>query len=461
MRYDVLIVGLGPAGIACAKDIKERNPNARVVVVDQGLPIKQRRCPAQENKTGCINCTVCSIMSGTGGAGANSDGKFTMPQKSGLYHIGGSLPNYITLEETNKLILEQHQNNCAKGAPNNIISKTNTEFVRDFDSALKKVGLYRADAAVNHIGTTAIRKLYNAYEEELISMSVELLFRTQVVDLIISGNKTVGVILKNGRKIFAKHVVIASGRSGSKWMEEMCKKHHIYLDTEQIDIGFRVEVLTKYMEAVNQNFYEAKIIGKYGDVMVRMFCTNPNGEVVTETAENLKYVNGHSDDKPISMNTNFALLATYNLAMDQPSQMVRALASVINALGNNQPVVQRYEDVLKNRPTTPEALARNTVIPTLRSALPGDMTGVFPEKALSAIKQYVTDLSKVIPGIDNPDTLFYGLEAKFCHSGIHLNNELMCNIGAYIIGDASITHGLASAAASGIYVARCIYPKDN
>lgn len=455
--YDVIIVGLGPAGIACARECKLRNPKANILVLEQGCPISKRRCPAQETGGKCINCTVCGVMSGTGGAGANSDGKFTMPQKKGLYHIGGSLPRHIGLDETNQLVFEQHKNNCAKGAPNNIVAKRNNAFVCKLDEQLENVGLYRAEADVNHIGTSAVRELYQAYEDELKELEVEIRFNTSVKDLIMVNHHVSGVVTSKNEELTASHIVLATGRSGSKWIEAMCNEYDITVETEEVDFGFRIEVPTSCMKEINDNLYEAKIIGRYGDVQVRMFCTNPDGQVVTESAEGIKYVNGHSDNKALSENTNFAVLANYSLAIPRPSDAVRNVARLINEMGKGQPVIQRWEDIVNGVATTKEGLRKNSLKPSLKSAYPGDMTGLIPEKALNAIKMYMADLGKVIPGIDGPDTIAYGLEAKFCHSGIELNNELLCNVGAYIIGDAGCTHGLASAAASGIYVARCIF----
>lgn len=456
MKYDVLVIGAGPAGVACAREVMKKYPNAKVAVIEKGHTISKRRCPAQENKIKCINCNICGVLSGFGGAGANSDGKFTMPQKAGPYHIGGTLPNYIGLETTNKLVLEQHNNNMAMGAPNNIVTNRNMEFICDFDEKLEKAGLFRADADVNHIGTSGVRKLYMSYEQELKELGVEIFFQTEVKDIILSERRIVGVILINNERIRAKNIVFATGRSGSKWLEEMTNKYEIQTEPELVDLGVRMEVPSSVMKLVDENLYEAKIIGQYGDVMVRMFCTNPYGAVVFETADGIKYVNGHADNKKLSENTNFAVLATYKVGYKNPSEMVRNIARLVNNQGNGQPVVQRWGDLIRGEATTRFNLETNPVEPTLKGACPSDMTAVFPEKALTAIKQYMKDLGKVIPGIDGDDVLAYGLEAKFCHSGLALNNQLQCSIGAFVPGDAGHTHGLASAAASGIYVARCI-----
>ena len=456
MKYDVLVIGAGPAGIACARELKNTYPNAKVCIIEKGHPISKRRCPSQEKKIKCINCNVCAVLSGFGGSGANSDGKFTMPQKPGPYHIGGTLPTYIGLEETNRLIWKQHNNNMAMGAPNNIITKRDDAFIKDFDEKLRKVGLFRADADINHIGTSGVRELYQAYEDELKKLGVEISFDTEVTDILLNSGRIIGVILSNGARIKARNIVLATGRSGSKWMEEMTKKHDIAIEPEEVDFGIRVEVPARVMELVDKNLYEAKIIGEYGNVMVRMFCTNPYGAVVCETADGIKYVNGHADNVRLSENTNFAVLASYKVNDKNPSRLVRNIAKLINNEGDGQPIVQRWGDLKMAAATSKLGLELNSVTPSLRSATPGNMTTVFPEKALTAIKQYMNDLGKVIQGIDNDDTLAYGLEAKFCHSGLALNNVLECSIGAYVIGDAGPTHGLASAAASGIHVAHCI-----
>ena len=445
-KSSVLIVGAGPSGVACAKEAALKG--FKVTVVEAGLPTSQRICPAKTSGKGCVGCPTCAIMQGFGGAGAFSDGKFTMPQAPGPYHIGGELPRYIGYDRTNELIMNQFYDDLQHGGVDNIIKDVSSTYVQKLDETLHRVGLYRAHADVNHLGTSRVQAIYSSYLEELQDLGVNILFKTRVKDLIISDKTVLGVITDSGEKILADNVVVATGRSGASWFSEMIKKYHFPKKASVADFGFRVEVPSKYMEDLNRNLYEAKIIGAYGDMTVRMFCTNPDGAVVTERTDDIPYVNGHSDIKPLSQNTNFAVLVT---TPRYTQEMVKKIAKRIASAGNGQPLVQRYVDLLNNVPSTWEDIQHNS--PTLASAHPGNLAKFFPKEELNAIHKYMAALKTVLPGLTDNEILVYGLEAKFCHPGLELTPELRVKgWNLFVIGDAGVTHGLASANASGRHI---------
>lgn len=445
-KPSVLIIGGGPSGAACAK--KAALGGFKVTLIEAGSPIENRFCPANVSGKGCVGCIPCSIMQGFGGAGAFSDGKFTMPQKPGPYHIGGDLPRYIGYNRTNELIMERFNDDLRHGGIDNVIKDVSSSFIQELDEKLLRVGLYRAHADVNHIGTSRVQSIYSCYEKELFNLGVKIFFNTKVKDLIISDKTVLGVITESGEKFFADNVVVATGRSGASWFAEMIKKYHFPKKPAVADFGFRVELPSKYMEDINKNLYEAKIIGSYEDMTVRMFCTNPDGAVVTERTDDTTYVNGHSDTEPLSDNTNFAILVT---TPRYTQEMVKKLAKRICAAGNGQPLVQRYVDILNNVPSTLEDVQK--CAPTLTSAKPGNLAKFFPAKELNAIHNYMAALKTVLPGLTDKEILFYGLEAKFCHPGLELTSALQVKgWNLFVIGDAGVTHGLASAGASGLHV---------
>ena len=441
----VLIIGAGPSGVACAQKSLEKGFD--VTILEQGFPLDLRICPAKNSSLGCIACPICSIMCGFGGAGAFSDGKFTMPQKPGPYHIGGNLPSYIGYETTNALIKSRFELGISHGTPNNLIRNQSSDFIRKFDEELEKVGLFRAAADVNHIGTSAVQALYKQYETELINAGAKIYYHTKVEDLIVSGKTVLGVVTSTGERYFADNIVIATGRSGAKWFEGIAKKYKFPRKPAMADFGFRVEVPSSVMKEVNDNLYEAKIILKRNDMSARMFCTNPNGAVVTEQADGIAFVNGHSDNVDLSNLTNFAVLVT---TPRYTQEQVRKLGLRVNKLGDSQPMIQTWSDLIANKSSTREVLDLN---PTLKTATPGNFRGIFPEKELSCIIEYMQALNKVIPGITGSNTLLYGLEAKFCHPGLVLTSSLQIEgWNIFVPGDAGITHGLASAEASGEFI---------
>lgn len=445
-KSSVLIVGAGPSGVACAKEAAIAG--FKVTVVEAGLPIRQRVCPAKTNGKGCIGCPTCAVMGGFAGAGAFSDGKFTMPQEPGPYHIGGDLPRYIGYDRTNELIMKRFNDDLQHGGEDKIIKDASTDYIQYVDKQLKRVGLYRAHANVNHLGTEMVQEIYANYEAELLNLGVTIKYKTKVKDLIISDKCVLGVVTDSGEKLLADNVVIASGRSGSVWFSKMVKKYHFPKKPSVADFGFRIEVPSIYMSDLNKNLYEAKIIGAYGDMTVRMFCTNPDGAVVTERTDDIAYVNGHSGVKPLSNNTNFAILVT---TPRYTTEQVMKIAKRINIAGNGQPLVQRYIDLLNDVPSTSSNI--QICNPTLSSATPGNFSKYFPKEELNAIHKYMNALKTILPGLRDDEILVYGLEAKFCHPGIELSSELRVKgWNLFVIGDAGVTHGLASAGASGLHV---------
>ena len=447
--FNVIVVGGGPAGSTCARDAALLGKST--CLIEMGNPIDKRICPAKQLGIPCVGCKNCSIMSGFGGAGAFSDGKFTMPQKPGDYHIGGDLPFFIGYPETNTLIRDRFITHLVMGAPNNLITEPNKAFIKELDAKLADAGLFRPHADVNHIGTSAIQRLYKKYQDELIDLGVEVLFNTKVVDLCVEGTTVKGVVLADGSKLFADNIVIASGRSGAAWFEKIVEKYDFPRKPALADFGFRIELPSTIMHEINTNLYEAKIMRRFNDMMIRMFCTNPNGAVVTEQTDGIIYVNGHSDDYPLSDKTNFAVLVT----TPRFSQAdVRAMGEKFNDFG--KPVVQRWVDLVDNIPSNRKHI--DACNPTLITGTPANMRVLFPKREFKAIEDYMNALNSVIPGLTGPETICYGLEAKFCHPGLDLTEELRVAgwSGIFVIGDAGVTHGLSSAEASGLYAAHLI-----
>lgn len=450
--FDVAIIGSGPAGIFAAYELVKKNPALNVVIVESGKDIYKRKCPIAEEKVEtCINCKPCSIMRGFGGAGAFSDGKYNFTAQ-----FGGWLNEYLSEKEVLALIDYVDRINMQYGAPAEMFSTSN--------SSLGKIaigcGLHLMDAKIRHLGTENNLKMLEAIYENLKD-KVTLLFECCAKEFKKQG-EICQISLASGETIEATHLIVAPGRAGSEWFADACKRLHLEVLNNQVDVGVRIELPANVFEHITDEVYEAKLVYRtkqYGD-LVRTFCMNPKGYVVTENTDGIVTVNGHSyrDEKMHSKNTNFAILVSnrFNKPFNEPHQYGKRIASFSNMLGGGV-LVQRFGDLIKGRRTNEHRLAQSFTKPTLK-ATPGDLSLVLPKRHLDNIIEMIYTLDKIAPGTANDDTLLYGVEVKFYSSRLNLTKELETQIGnVFAIGDgAGVTRGLSQAAASGVYVARTI-----
>ena len=454
--YDVIIIGAGPGGIFAAFELLKKRKELKIAIFEKGKPLDKRKCPIDGDKIkACINCKVCSIMSGFGGAGAFSDGKYNITND-----FGGTLYEHIGKEKALELIHYVDEINVTHGGEKTkLYSTANSEFKK----ICMQNKLNLLDAKVRHLGTdinyVVLKNIYNE-----IKNNVDFYFDTPVDDIIYKDNMY-EVFTKN-KSFKGKHVIISAGRSGSKWIEEICKKMDIETNSNRVDIGVRVELPASIFSALTDELYESKIVyrtEKYED-NVRTFCMNPNGIVVNENTNGIITVNGHSyeDDKLKTNNTNFALLVskTFSEPFKDSNSYGESIARLSNMLGGGV-IVQRFGDLIRGRRTNEKRLSKSTVVPTLK-ATPGDLSLVLPKRILDDIIEMLYALDKVAPGTANDDTLLYGVEVKFYNIEVDVNEKLETKYpNLYIIGDGSgVTHSLSHASASGVYVARIIAKKQ-
>lgn len=454
--YDVIIIGAGPGGIFAAFELLRKRSDLKIAMFEKGKPLDKRKCPIDGDKIkSCINCKVCSIMSGFGGAGAFSDGKYNITND-----FGGTLYEHIGKEKALELMHYVDEINVSHGGEK-------TKLYSTINSEFKKICMQNKlnllDAKVRHLGTDInYVVLENIYNE--LKNNVDFYFDTPVDDIIYKDDMYEVFAKNKGYK--GKHVIISAGRSGSKWIEEICKKMDIETNSNRVDIGVRVELPAPIFSALTDELYESKIVyrtEKYED-NVRTFCMNPNGIVVNENTNGIITVNGHSyeDDKLKTDNTNFALLVskTFSEPFKDSNSYGESIARLSNMLGGGV-IVQRFGDLIRGRRTNEKKLSRSTVIPTLK-ATPGDLSLVLPKRILDDIIEMLYALDKVAPGTANDDTLLYGVEVKFYNIEVDVNENLETKYpNLYIIGDGSgVTHSLSHASASGIYVARIIAKKE-
>ncbi len=452
MKYDVIIIGAGPGGIFSAYELAQGNPALKVAVFEMGKPLQKRRCPIDGEKIkSCIQCPSCSIMSGFGGAGAFSDGKYNITND-----FGGTLFEYIGKQKALELMRYVDEINLRYGGEG-------TKLYSTAGSKFKKTciqhGLHLLDASVRHLGTdinyVVLENLYAFLKDR-----VDFHFDTPVekIRIVESGYE----ILTSNGAFTADKCIVSVGRSGSKWMEQVCGELDIPTKSNRVDICVRVKLPAEIFSHLTDELYESKIVyrtEKYGD-KVRTFCMNPKGAVVSENAGGIITVNGHSyeDPKKQTQNTNFALLVAKHFSepFRDSNGYGESIARLSNMLGGGI-IVQRFGDLIGGRRSTQSRIEESFTVPTL-SATPGDLSLVLPKRILDGIIEMIYALDKIAPGTANDDTLLYGVEVKFYNMEVDVNERLESrHKGLYVIGDGSgITHSLSHASASGVFVARQI-----
>ena len=448
--YNVIIIGAGPGGIFTAYELKQRDPSLKIAVFDAGHSLEKRKCPIDGDKIKtCIGCKSCSIMSGFGGAGAFSDGKYNITND-----FGGTLHEYIGKKKALELMHYVDDINVSHGG-------AGTKLYSTAGSNFKKICIQNKlnllDASVRHLGTDInYVVLQNLYAE--LEKKVDFYFDTPVRDV---KNVDGGFEITTDDKTYTcSQCVVSVGRSGSKWMETVCKNLGIKTKSNRVDLGVRVELPAVVFSHLTDELYESKIVyrtEKFED-NVRTFCMNPNGIVVNENTNGIVTVNGHSyeDPKMQTENTNFALLVSKHFSepFEDSNGYGESIARLSNMLGGGV-MVQRFGDLVRGRRSTVKRIEEGLVTPTL-AATPGDLSLVLPKRILDGIIEMIYALDKIAPGTANDDTLLYGVEVKFYNMEVELDEHLETKYkGLYVIGDGSgITHSLSHASASGVFVAR-------
>ena len=452
MKYDVIIIGAGPGGIFSAYELTQRNPALKIAVFEAGHALSKRRCPIDGDKVkSCIGCKSCSIMSGFGGAGAFSDGKYNITND-----FGGTLYEYIGKKQALDLMRYVDEINLKYGGEG---TRLYTTAGTRFKTLCIQNDLHLLDASVRHLGTdinyVVLENLYAFLKDK-----VDFFFDTPVTGISV---------LADGYEVRTKDAactcgkcIVSVGRSGSKWMESVCRELEISTKSNRVDIGVRVELPAEVFAHLTDELYESKIVYRtkqYGD-RVRTFCMNPKGAVVNENTNGIITVNGHSYEDPAKQteNTNFALLVAKHFSepFKDSNGYGESIARLSNMLGGGV-IVQRFGDLIRGRRSNQTRIEEAFITPTL-SATPGDLSLVLPKRILDGIIEMIYALDKVAPGTANDDTLLYGVEVKFYNMEVEVNENLESRYpGLYIIGDGSgITHSLSHASASGVHVARNI-----
>jgi hypothetical protein len=451
----ILIIGAGPAGIFTALELVKLGSKDEITIIEQGHRVENRVCPKTKTKE-CIHCKpYCNITSGFSGAGAFSDGKLSLS-----HDVGGDFPNLVGEDVAQDLIDYTDKIYLEFGADSHVEGAEETDEIREIRKSASIAGLKLVDCPIRHLGTEKAHALYLGIEKFLEENGVKILADKNCSDIVIENGVCKGAVV-DGEIIYADKIVVATGRKGAEWLDEMCRVHGIGREAGVVDIGVRVEVRNEIMEKVNKALYESKLIGypqPFGN-KVRTFCQNPGGFVAQENYDNdLAVVNGHSFKETKSNNTNLAILCSHRFTypFDDPIAYAQKVGEMANMLGSGHILVQRLGDIKAGKRTWQEELSRTNLKPTLSDAIAGDITAAIPYRTMVCILNFIEQMDKVVPGFASDETLLYAPELKFYSNRVKMDKNLNTNVkNLQCLGDASgWTRGLMMASTMGVYCAR-------
>ena len=462
--YDVVIVGAGPAGLFSAYELITKNKDLKIVILDKGRFAKNRVCPMNKTKGECINCKPCAILSGYGGAGTFSDGKLNFIPKLGK----SDLFKYMSISDANNLIddTEQIFNKFGMDAE---VYPTNMDEALKIKEQIAKVGANLLIIKQKHLGSDMLPTYIQNFTDFLKKEGVEIKENTDVTD-INDLNGSYEVTYKKGKKeekLNSKYVIVAPGRTGAKWVQELADKYDIPYTSQSIEIGVRVEVRKEILKQITDIIYDPTIFIKtstYND-QIRTFCTNPGGFVAKENYNGYICVNGHALKETKSDNSNFAFISKVNLTypVTNTREYGESIAKIANTLGGGKPIIQSLRDLRLGKRSTMPRINKGFIEPTLKDVVAGDLALVLPHRIIKNILEGLEKLNEIIPGVNNDETLLYGPEIKFFSNEITTDNNFKLeNHNIYFVGDGAGKAGnIVAAAATGLVASRDILNREN
>ena len=259
-KYDVAIVGAGPAGLFCAYELIEKNNKLKIALIDKGRRADTRMCPMKVNGGKCLNCNPCQIMSGYGGAGTFSDGKLNFIPKLGK----SDLFKYMSQSEAYKII-DDTEEIFTRFKMDSEVYPSNMDEAEEIKKEVAKTGARLLLIKQKHLGSDKLPTYIKEFTDYLENKGVDIYQNADVLDIVSKKKNEHELIIKMPKKdetLVSKNVVVAPGRTGAKWIQELADKYNIPYTSQSIEIGVRVEVRKEILEDITNVIYDPTIFIK-------------------------------------------------------------------------------------------------------------------------------------------------------------------------------------------------------
>ena len=432
--FDVILIGAGSAGLFAAERLI--GSGLSVLVIDRGEEPSLRT----------------DMNYGIGGAGTFSDGKLNL-----THRIGGEPSSFgRTPAEVEKLILQIDNIFTESGVEDGYSGEDGGEYHKLLRQA-SAVGVEFIFARQRHIGTDRLHIVIERFYRRLVERGIQFRKNLKVDEIRLKDDHF--ELVCGNEKLNADAVIAAPGRAGAYWLREQAKHLNIQTIYGPIDVGIRVEFPAVIYHEIGQIMYDAKfrLYSKSYDDLVRTFCTNPNGYIVSEHFDDFVLVNGHARRDSKTDNTNFALLSRVVLTdpVEDTTKYGRDIARLATTIGGGKPIIQRLTDFLSGRRSTWDRISRSSIVPTLKDATPGDIAMAFPQRIATNLMEGLNVLNAIISGLVSNNTLLYAPEIKFYDTKYNVTPFMETSIrNFFVAGDASgHSRGIVYSAVTGMFAA--------
>ncbi|PFA67679.1 NAD(FAD)-utilizing dehydrogenase [Bacillus sp. AFS015802] len=441
-HHDITIIGAGVSSVFLAYTLMKHNEYASIHMIDLGKKLSERTCGLDEGGE-CTCEGLCSKYIGFAGLG-KSEGKFNYTND-----FGGELGRKIGQQTTLELMIEVDRILCEFGG--DIIPSYSTRN-ETLSSRAAEVDVKVLSTKVRHLGTRLASDIFHKMYE-VLKNRVTFSFETRVETI---SKDEAGFHLKSTKGEFTtEKLVIGTGMSGSKWLKEQAGSLGLYPGKTRLDMGIRVEMKGDQLQSILQDTFETKLKIERDSFSATTYCMNPRGRIIRKHQHGVVMPDGQNareEDTP-SANLNFSLFVPrYFQSHDEAMDYAVDIIGGINQ-GRERIVVQRLEDFKLHRNT--ETLEGNLVGPSLNAEC-GNVREEVPELYGMALEEFLASVERLIGDSMHPDTLLYGLDAKFYEPKLETDRYFETNVSnLYLTGDCSgETHSLSQAAASGIYLGK-------